>query len=230
MTKNNRVTATDPHINVIGHITAYELRALLDASDLYNGLVNRFLWCCARRTKIISRPQRMDESRLFQLAIKIAGNILKAESLGDEIVLDDDATRLWDQMYREISTESDTGPLGAATSRNEAHVRRVSALLAIIDGTNTVSKAHLLAAKAIADYSAESCRFLFTVPSTDAPDAQKLLTALANGAMTQTAISKLFNNHKSRQELIKLLGDLQSLNRIKKIKTPGSKTIHWQLV
>jgi hypothetical protein len=42
LTKNNRTIATDPHINVLGHITRQELDSLLTATEIWNGLGNRF--------------------------------------------------------------------------------------------------------------------------------------------------------------------------------------------
>src|SRR5262249_14567336 len=37
LTKNNRVVATDPHINVLGHITRQELNSLLAGTEVWNG-------------------------------------------------------------------------------------------------------------------------------------------------------------------------------------------------
>jgi hypothetical protein len=57
LTKNNRTIATDPHINVLGHITRQELDSLLTATEIWNGLGNRFhsgswhagpKWCPSR--------------------------------------------------------------------------------------------------------------------------------------------------------------------------------------
>lgn len=230
MTKNSRLTATNPHVNIIGHITNYELKSLLSGNDIYNGLVNRMLWACVRRTGKIPFPKRMDQSKLLNIAIRISQAILKTESAdADEIRMSDEAREFWGKLYQELSADL-PGVLGAATSRNEALASRLALLFCVLDGEQTISLSHIKAADAVVSFSMASCRYLFTVPSSEAPDSQKLLAALSKGPLTQTEISKLFNNHKSRTELASLLGDLQSLNKIRKLKTPGSKTITWEAV
>ena len=61
MTKNDPVTATDAHISICGQITRDELFARLKKVDVYNGLYNRFLWWCVRRSRLCHE----EESRTF---------------------------------------------------------------------------------------------------------------------------------------------------------------------
>jgi 8-oxo-dGTP pyrophosphatase MutT (NUDIX family) len=49
MTRNSPLTATAPHISLIGHITPDELRAQLTRTDAANGYANRNCWCGAPR-------------------------------------------------------------------------------------------------------------------------------------------------------------------------------------
>ena len=60
MTKNNPVTATDAHVSICGQITRDELFARLKEVDVYNGLYNRFLWWCVRRSKTLPRGGESD--------------------------------------------------------------------------------------------------------------------------------------------------------------------------
>jgi hypothetical protein len=65
-TKNNRIRATDPHINVVGHITRFELKELMAASEIWGGFGNRFQWVMARRPKTVAFPKPMPtQLRLF---------------------------------------------------------------------------------------------------------------------------------------------------------------------
>src|SRR5205823_2415002 len=51
LTKNSPAQASGAHISIIGHITREELRRELTATEQANGFANRFLWCCAKRSK-----------------------------------------------------------------------------------------------------------------------------------------------------------------------------------
>src|SRR5262249_38513120 len=45
-TKNSPARATDPHVSLMGHITAVELSKLLNDVEMANGFGNRHLWLC----------------------------------------------------------------------------------------------------------------------------------------------------------------------------------------
>src|SRR5262249_31096653 len=53
LTKRQAVTATNPHVSVIAHITVDELQRRLTTTDMANGFANRFLWCCVRRAQLL---------------------------------------------------------------------------------------------------------------------------------------------------------------------------------
>jgi hypothetical protein len=50
-TKNNPAKASDAHITMVGAISRAELLRAIDEVDADNGLLNRFLWSCSRRSK-----------------------------------------------------------------------------------------------------------------------------------------------------------------------------------
>lgn len=230
MTKNNRMKATDPHINILGHITQFELKALLSANDINNGLANRFLWACVRRTKKLAFPQRMDDHAVNKIADKLYKAFKLAESSAfNEIRLDDEARKFWNVKYHEISTDR-YGVLGSVTSRDEAQVLRVALLFCLLDCVTMITTDHLKAAISVIEYSVKSAEFIFTVPTEDTSDAQKLLTALATKPLTQSEVSMVFSRHKSRADLVVLLTDLQTTNKIRKQKVQGSKSVMWELI
>src|SRR5262249_29028882 len=51
MTKHSPTRATNPHVSLVGHITQQELSKYLSAVEVFNGLGNRILWSCVRRSK-----------------------------------------------------------------------------------------------------------------------------------------------------------------------------------
>ncbi len=60
ITKHSAEKASGAHISVIGHITREELTRNLSQTEVANGLGNRFLWLCVRRSKLL--PEGGDES------------------------------------------------------------------------------------------------------------------------------------------------------------------------
>jgi hypothetical protein len=231
MTKNHKLTATNPHINVLSHITQFELKCLMGKSDMNNGLANRFLWACVRRTKKLAFPLPMNDDKVKVLAEKLADAIKEAKGEG-EITLSTDARAYWDVKYHEVS-QDEQGILGAITSRSEAYVMRVSLLFCLLDCTPQIEQRHIEAACHLVEFCNKSAQFIFTTPAEceAGTDADKLLNALAEKSLNQTAISKLFSGHKKRPELMTLLNELQSMNKIKKLpQLAGSKTVMWAKV
>jgi hypothetical protein len=230
MTKNNRQKATNPHINVLGHITQYELKSVLTGDDVYNGLANRFLWVCVRRTKKMAFPQPMDGDKVLNIAIRLAGTIKWVKQHANaEITLDAAARGYWETQYPIISADRH-GAIGAITARDEAHTLRLALLFCLLDDSNEIIVKHLKAAIAVIKYSAASAEYIFTTPTDESPDAQKLLSALNEKPLSQTEISNLFGRNKKRQELSSLLTELQTLNKIRKVPIKGEKRVMWEKI
>jgi hypothetical protein len=61
LTKHNRVGVTQPHVCILAHITQDELTRLLGLTEIYSGLAGRFLWCAARRSRLVALPRPMLE-------------------------------------------------------------------------------------------------------------------------------------------------------------------------
>jgi len=59
LTRSQPARSTHAHISLIGHITKDELRALLTDSMMCNGFANRFLWVCAKRSKLLPEGGEM---------------------------------------------------------------------------------------------------------------------------------------------------------------------------
>ena len=229
LTKNNRIRATDPHINIIGHVTRQELKQLLSATDAWNGLGNRFLWFCARRPKTVPFPRPMPQEEVNQLAKELARVIMLAHSrAGYEMTMSNSAMDHWAKIYPELTADH-PGVLGAITSRSEVHARRLALTYAQLDGADRIEIVHLEAALAVCRYAFDSA--VYRSGGTElSPVAQMILKALPPGhSMTQTEISALFSRHLKKQQLERALRDLQEGGCITfaKQKTRGAPRMVW---
>jgi Protein of unknown function (DUF3987) len=223
----DRLKATNLHINVLGHITQPELKLVLTGDDVYNGLANRFLWACVRRTKKLAFPQPMDGDKVLNIAIRLAGTIKWIKQpASSESTLDNAARDYWETQYLIISADRH-GAIGAVTARDEAHTLRLALLFCLLDGSSVIAAQHLKAAIAVTNYSSASAEYIFTTPSDESPDAQKLLVALNEKPLSQTEISHVFGRNKTKSQLSALFTELQTLNKIRKVMAEGDKRVMW---
>jgi hypothetical protein len=166
MTKNNPVTATDAHISICGQITRDELFARLKEVDVYNGLYNRFLWWCVRRSKSLPRGGESEIYKITNCLDDLKEVILWARGTG-QLYRSEEAEEFCDKPYRELTREL-SGVYGAMTSRAEAQVLRLSMIYALADHSVEISVDHLKAALAVWNYARDSVRYLFSKELKDA--------------------------------------------------------------
>jgi hypothetical protein len=104
------------------------------------------------------------------------------------------------------------GLYGAATSRAEAQVLRLSAIYAALDCTSVIGEAHLQAALAAWDYCSASASLLFGT-STGDPTADRIKDALdaSQDGLSRKQIRALFHGHLSSQRIEAALQQLMSL-------------------
>jgi hypothetical protein len=203
LTKNSPTRATDAHVSLIGHITQLELLKNLSETDSANGFANRFLWVCVKRSKLL--PDGGEMVNLLPLQEWVRAALCQAELVG-RMVRDEEASRLWRQVYPDLSRER-PGLLGLVTNRAEAQTLRLSNLYALLDGSGLIRAEHLRAALALWDYSERSCAWIFG-ESTGSRDADELLEALraaGSRGLSLTEMSKVFGNHKPASCLRKAL-------------------------
>jgi hypothetical protein len=209
MTKNSPARATASHISIIGHITKEELLRYLDRTEMANGLANRFIWLCVKRSKLLPEGGSLREADLADLREKVKEAIRFAKDAG-EMVRDDDARAMWARVYPELSAER-SAMFGAITSRAEAQVTRLSCIYALLDRSAVIRGEHLTAALALWSYAEASARFIFGDATGD-PTADDLISALKerHEGLTRTEISNLFKKHKDAGELRRALTALQA--------------------
>lgn len=213
LTKNNPVNATDAHISIIGHITQDELKRYLSQTEVFNGLANRFLWICVKRSKILPEGGRIHEMDLTPLADKIRDAVGFAKSV-EEIKRDSEARKIWMNIYPELS-EGQPGLIGAVLSRAEAQVMRLACIYALMDCSQIIRKDHLWAAVALWDFAVASVRYIFKGKTGD-DIADKIYAALheASTGLTRTDISNLFDRHESKERIDEALELLRKCRRI----------------
>lgn len=231
--KNNSMRATEPHISIIGHITTDELRHSLPPISLSNGLVNRFLFVCARRSKYLPHGGALAEDDRDKLVEKLRHALETARAIG-RVQRDEEARALWAEMYPELS-EGRPGLFGAATSRADAQVLRLSVIYALLDGSPVVRREHLEAATEVWRYCVDSARYIFGDAPSD-PITEKLVPALrAAGAdgLSKTQIRRdVLKRHGSTQEIDRALDHLCAIGLVTRfeVKTSGRPASRWKIL
>lgn len=133
LTRNSPLKATAPHVSVIGHCTIEELRRYLTLTESANGFGNRFLWACARRSKLLPDGGNLDVDALKETGAVLADALAFART-GREMKRDAKARDLWHASYEKLS-EGRPGLAGALTARAEAHAVRLAMIYALLDRT-----------------------------------------------------------------------------------------------
>ncbi|MBI1272229.1 DUF3987 domain-containing protein [bacterium] len=230
LTKTNRVKVTGAHINILAHITQPELLKLLASSDIWNGFANRFLWVCARRTRLVPIPDMLDTVRLNLFADKIATAIEGARhKLDKPISLSKEASDKWREVYT-LLTQDYPGVYGAIVARGEAQVLRLALVYALLDSSYEIGLPHLEAALALWEYCNRSAHYLFG-NTVDDDLSNRILSLLAEGPKSQTEIIDAFNRKIRASRLNEALKTLQACGRIdqKKESTNGRPKTFWSL-
>jgi hypothetical protein len=207
LTKNNPTRATDALVSVIGHITKPELLRRLSETEIANGLANRFIFCCARRSNILPDGGALNWADHSQFVEKLREAVNFARDVG-EIKRDSGARGSWHKVYKPLS-DGKPGLFGSIVSRGEAHVLRLSMLYALLDCSNEIRREHLEAALAVWRYAEESCRHIFGDALGD-PVADEILRALrrTEEGLTRSEIHGLFGRNRQEAEISPALAAL----------------------
>lgn len=230
MTKANRVRATDPHIGIIGHVTRDELLRNLTGTEASNGFGNRFVWFFVQRSKELPFPSMPDDSKMGELASRVGSAIRQARSVG-AIGMTESFCEKWKAVYHKLSADR-PGLAGSLLGRAEAHVMRVSALYAVLDGHKDIDLTHLNAALALWDYAEASTRLIFGDNTGDLEADTILRTLRERGELTDTDISGLFRGHAPALRLQQAKALLESAGFIyqEKMTTEGRSRTIWRPV
>lgn len=188
--KNMPARTTGAHTSLIAHVTADELRRLLSQTEMANGFANRFLYVCARRSKLLPESPVPNPAVLAELGERVREAATFARA-GHVIARDQGARELWAAEYERLSAGR-PGLLGAVTNRAEAQVTRLSLIYALLDSSPVITVEHLGAALALWRYCFDSATWIFGSQLGD-PLADRLRSALAQNpdGLTRTEIRSI---------------------------------------
>jgi hypothetical protein len=232
LARSNKDRASNPHVSILANITIEELQRLLTSNDKGNGFANRFLWCCARRSKLLAHGgARIDEAALDELASRIRSAVEFAHTAG-EIGWDAEAYTAWSTLYERLSASA-TGLFGTMTARADAQCRRLALVYALLDRSHQVRIEHLRAALEVWSFSEDSVRHIFGDATGDdiADSVLKLLVTSSDG-MTTTEIHQSFGRHKTSEQLRRALSLLQERGLVatRRQETGGAPLTVWNVV
>lgn len=224
------VGASNPHLCVVAHVTQAELIKVLSEVDVFNGLANRFLWCCVRRGREMPFPEPMPDQDVDDIGGRLA-EALRFAHEGGEVRLAQGARDLWSRLYGEI-TKDGPGALGAVTARAEAQTLRLALTLALLDRSPDIEQRHLIQAVAVWEYCRESAGYLFGAMSADRTVDQvfEIIKAAGREGIPQRGIRLALSGHISGERLGAILSELQAAGRITQetVKTSGRPVTIWR--
>ncbi|MFO0840855.1 MAG: bifunctional DNA primase/polymerase [Gemmataceae bacterium] len=224
MTKNSPGRAARHHVSILGHVTLEELQTSLPEVDGFNGYANRHLWVCVRRSQLL--PEGGGAVDLAPLVGRLKDAVDFAKEAG-ELRRDEEATKAWAEFYK-AKAKGHGGLFGAATSRAEAQVLRLSSIYALLDGSTTVRAEHLKAAIAVWQYAEDSARYIFGSSTGDAL-ADKLLAILKEGPAAKKELYGKTGGHAKAKDVDRALGKLKKLKlaTVERVKTAGRPAERW---
>jgi hypothetical protein len=225
-----QLRATGTHISLIAHITQRELAKNLRRAEAQNGFANRCLWTWVHRSSCIPDGGSLSAGDLAPI-VRALRHALDWATAAPEILFRRDAAarELWHDRYPVLS-QLRPGLRGAATSRAEAQVLRLSAIYAALDSTSLIGLPHLQAALAVWDYCYASASLLFGL-STGDPIADRIREAVeaSDEGLSKSKIARLFHGHVERDRIDAALETLVSLGALslRNQLTGGRPSNHW---
>src|SRR3984885_166740 len=218
------IQATGTHISLIAHITQRELEDNLLPTEAHNGFANRCLWIAVQRSQCLPEGGNLDAHERSALAAELRRALDWTADAGNiRLVRDDEARALWHERYPALS-QARPGLYGAAPSRAEAQVLRLSAIYAVLDCSSIIRLPHLQAALAVWDYCSASAALLFGT-STGDHTADRILEAInmsPGGFLSRSQMSALFHGHLSSSRIEAALEQLVSVGAIYQSSTQPS--------
>jgi hypothetical protein len=227
------IHATAPHISLVGHVTQGELLRYIGRTETHSGFANRCLWTSVHRSQSLPNGGAVPPQELSALASDLRRALDWIHTQSNLVFRRSPAAQeLWNDCYPRLS-HGRPDVYGAATSRAEAQVLRLSALYAALDCSPVVELCHLHAALAVWDYCRSSARLFFDTTPID-PTASRITQALDVNpqGLSQTQIRGIFHHHISKERIELALEQLTSLGLIynETARGRGRSSIVWAKV
>jgi hypothetical protein len=215
--RQQKSVATGAHVSFVVNITVEELRRRLSEVEMANGLANRYLFGCVRRSKLLPGGGQIELNELQLLGVQVRRALEKARTI-TRVSRSEAAEKRWAQMYAEMAN-GPRGLLGAITARAEAQTLRLSVGYALLDGTATVDEDHLEAAYALWKYCEASAAHIFGDALGD-DIADRLLAAIraaGDDGLDFTAQAAVFGRHVKAKRLAAARAELEQLGLIETV-------------
>lgn len=227
LTKTAQVRVRDAHVGIVTHITIREVRRNLDAMQIANGFANRFIWACARRSKLVACPEPIPEDAFTAFQDKLWERIRLAQARS-EVPLTAGAKSFWQGAYPEISKDR-PGAGGDITARGEAHCLRLALVYALLDGADRIGPEHLWPALALWQYAQDSALYIFGNGEEESL-LGKVLFLLQSGPKSTTELNALLGGHVPSRKMRDCLQELIGCGLIVKqeLKTGGRPKIVYE--
>jgi hypothetical protein len=221
LTKSTPTRASRHHISVIAHITEEELRRELTATDAANGFANRFLFIGARRARLLPSPPRFEGELIDSMAHAVRDRLEWASGIGF-IERSAEADEFWADVYCGELAREWRGLVGALTARSEAQVLRLSAIYALVDGSQRIERDHVEAALAIWRYSVRTVKHIFgdALGDTVADKIRNALLDAPDCTLSRSEISNLLSRHAESSRVQAALDLLEELEIARKWNEP----------
>ena len=218
---SNPIHATNTHISLIAHITERELAQNLDPTDAHSGFANRCLWTSVHRSQCLPGGGALRDHELIPITQQLRQALDWAATTATVLSRDQAAESLWEECYPELS-QARPGLFGAATSRAEAQVLRLSAVYAVLDRSSVITAPHLEAALAVWEYCSATASELFGTSTGDVTaDRIKLAIEESKEGLSREQIRCLFHGHVSSDRIEAALEQLMSLGVLTHYLQPG---------
>lgn len=236
-TKGCRVWATHPHIALHGSITPGELRKRMASNDLSNGFANRFLMVWGERRGSVPFPCGASDAVVQTLSAEFSEIVTHglagypASNEPQRLHFEKRAAGLYADCYHEFKKPHPAGDLMTSLLERRAPMLiRMAGLFSMCDLSTEIRREHVEAAKAWADYDAQTKAMIFA-PADDAEsealrseNAEKLAAWLRDCGdwQARTAIVRdCFQNHLSKPFIDAALERLSMEGRIERRDADG---------
>jgi hypothetical protein len=215
--KNCPAKASGAHLSIVACISKDELLRAIDTGDADNGTLNRFLWACSKRARLLPQGGKLfttiDSPEWLKLQSRFNQNTgnLKGEPI--YFSRDGNANDGWGfddnpnlGVYKQL-TEQRTGMWGSVTARSAAQVLRISLLEAALNGCREIRREHQDAALEIWRYCEQSAKYIFG-DRLDDPTAQDIMSALRQAStdgLTRNEILDIWHRNKQVADIQRAL-------------------------